>query len=485
MRNEKNLFLRLHYELLITLVAIALLSVNLPALAQEAKRVEVTASEQERETEAFNLGTEAYIYGYPLVIMETIRRVMTNVAAPEGLHAPPGQFAHQKQFPDASFRGMPNPNMDTLFSFAWLDLSKEPYILSLPSEHGRYYLMEMLDAWTNVFAAPGKRTSGTKAQKYAITGPGWQGRLPRGVKELKSPTNMVWLIGHTYCTGTPADYKVVHAIQDHYKLVPRSAFSKSYTPPKGTVEPNVDKRTSGWEQVKRMDAASYFKTLAQTMQSNPPATADGPMVAKLAKIGLTPEHDFDLNKLDPAVARGLERAPKTAQDKITAHGKNAGVQTNGWQYILETGVYGTDYLQRAYITAVALGANLAQDKVDMMTQVDGDGNSLDGGNRYVLHFPKGKTPPVQGFWSLTMYNAEHFLVANQLNRYTLNLSSKFRYNHDGSLDLYIQKDSPGKDKESNWLPAPADKFELMLRLYWPKESVIKGTWEPPAVKRLT
>jgi len=470
--------------LVISLIAVFLLLATLPAPAQEAKRAEVTASEPERETEAFNLGTEAYIYGYPLVIMETVRRVMINVAAPEGFHAPLGQFAHQRQYPDASFKGVPNPNTDTLFSFAWLDLSKEPYILSLPDEKGRYYLMEMLDAWTNVFAAPGKRTSGTKAQKYAITGPGWQGRLPRGVKELKSPTNMVWIIGHTYCTGTPADYKAVHAIQDHYKLIPRSALGKSYTPPKGTVDPNVDMKTSGWEQVRRMDAASYFKTLAKAIQANPPAATDGPMVAKLAKIGLIPEQDFDLNKLDPAVAKGLERGLKAAQEKITAHGKEAGVQVNGWTFTLKTGVYGADYLQRAYITSVNLGANLPQDKVDMMTQVEGDGKPLNGSQRYVLHFPQAQTPPAHGFWSLTMYNAEHFLVANPLNRYKLNSRSKVRYNQDGSLNLYLQKDSPGKDKESNWLPVPADKFELMLRFYWPKQSVLNGSWKPPAVKRL-
>lgn len=484
MRNKDNLFHRPFYKLLITLIAAFLLLTTQPGLAQVSKQVEVAASEPERETKAFNLGTEAYIYGYPLVIMQKVHQVMTNVAAPEGFHAPLGQFAHQKQFPDASFRGVPNPNRDTLFSFAWLDLSKEPYILTLPDEHGRYYLMEMLDAWTNVFAAPGTRTSRTKAQKYAITGPGWQGRLPRGVKEIKSPTNMVWIIGHTYCAGTPEDYKVVHAIQDHYKLLPLSAFGKPYTPPQGTVDPNIDMRTPGWEQVKRMDAASYFKTFAAVLEANPPAAADAPLVVKLARIGLIPGQSFDAGKLDLAVARGLERAPHAAQEKIQTNGKDAGLQVNGWQFTLKTGSYGTGYLQRAHITAVALGANLPQDEVDMMTQVDGDGKPLDGDHRYVLHFSKGQTPPVHGFWSLTMYNAEHFLAANPLNRYKLNSRSRFRYNQDGSLNLYIQKDSPGQDKESNWLPVPADKFELMLRLYWPKEALLKGSWNPPAMKRL-
>ena len=184
---------RSFYKLIIPLIPALLLLIAMPLLAQESKQVGAVPAEPEQETEALNLGTEAYIYGYPLVIMESIQRVMTNVAAPEGFHAPIGQFAHMRQFPDASFKGVVKPNADTLYSFAWLDLSKEPYILTLPDEKGRYYLMEMLDAWTNVFAAPGKRTTGTKAQKFAIAGPEWKGSLPRGVEEIKSPTNMVWL----------------------------------------------------------------------------------------------------------------------------------------------------------------------------------------------------------------------------------------------------------------------------------------------------
>ena len=358
-------------------------------------------------------------------------------------------------------------------------------MFSLPDEQGRYFLLPMLSGWTDVFEVPGKRTTGTGAQTYAITGPGWKGALPEGVKELKSPTNIVWILGRTYCTGTPDDYKAVHALQDKYSLVPLSSFGKPYTPPIGKVDPSVDMKTPVRDQVHRLDAASYFKTLASLMKENRPAKADGPMVEKLAKIGIVPGNDFDISKLDPATAKALQGVPKVAQEKIMGHFKNAGVFKNGWVYTTQTGLYGTDYLQRALVTAIGLGANRPQDAVYPTSEVDGDGKPYDGANKYVMHFPKGQTPPAKGFWSLTMYNAEYFFVDNPLNRYSISPRNDLKYNEDGSLDLYIQKDSPGKDKESNWLPAPQGKFILMLRLYWPQEtapSIIDGTWTPPAAK---
>ena len=268
------------------------------------------APDQAKAKEAFDLGVEAYIYGYPLVTMEMTRRVMTNVAKPSGQHAPMGQFANIKEYPDASFRDITAPNADTLYSIAWLDLTQEPYLLSLPDEHGRYYLMPMLDGWTNVFQAPGKRTIGTKAHKFLITGPGWQGKVPVGVTEYRSPTNLVWILGRTYCSGAPRDYKAVHKIQAKYSLVPLSAYGESYTPPPGRVDPGIDMQTPVREQVNALDAAAYFKLLAALMKNNPPAKEDAPMVAKLAKIGLIPGQDFDLAKLDPAVAKALQGVPQ-------------------------------------------------------------------------------------------------------------------------------------------------------------------------------
>ena len=440
------------------------------------------------QEEALRIGTDAYVYGYPLVTMEFTRRVMTNTDTPKGSHAPMGQFSLSRTYPDASFKDITAPNADTLYSTAWLDVSKEPYVFSLPDQKDRYYLMPMLSGWTDVFQVPGKRTTGDQAQTYAITGPNWQGALPAGVKRLSSPTNMVWILGRTYCTGTPEDYQAVHALQDQYKLVPLSAYGKPYTPPPGKVDPSIDMKTAVREQVNRLDGASYFKLLAALMKDNPPARADGPIVAKMARIGIVPGQDFDPSKLDPAVAKGLEGAPKAGVEKIMAHFKNAGTNVNGWVFSTKVGLYGTAYLQRAFVTEIGLGANRPQDAIYPTSEVDADGKPYDGANKYVIHFASKKDlPPANAFWSLTMYNGDYFFVDNPLNRYTLSSRNQLKENADGSIDLYIQKDAPSKDKESNWLPAPDGKFILMLRLYWPREqnpSIINGSWQPPPVKRV-
>ena len=436
--------------------------------------------------EDFWLATDAYIYGYPLVTMEMTRRVVTNVAAPEGTRAPMGQIIKMRQYPDATFRDVTAPNADTLYTTAFFDVGQEPWVLSLPDMKDRYYLMPMLDGWTTVFQVPGKRTTGTGAQTYAITGPGWSGMLPAGVKEYKSPTNIVWLLGRIYCTGTPEDYAEVHALQDQVKLVPLSAYGKPYTPPAGKVDPSIDMKTAVRDQVNRMDAVAYFTLLAQLMKTNPPSAADAPALAKFAKIGLVPGQDFDASKLRADFAR---RIPEIASDRIMIQFKiNKDVHDiDGWGFTTKTGIYGTDYLMRALITAIGLGANRPQDAVYPTSQKDAEGKAYDGANRYVLRSAKGQLPPVEGFWSLTMYDASYFFVANPINRYSISARQNLKANPDGSVDLYIQKDSPGADKEPNWLPAPAGKFILMMRLYWPNESnpsIIDGTWTIPPVRKV-
>ena len=443
-----------------------------------------------REYEARDTAIEAYIFGYPLVTMEMTRRVMTNVAAPEGTRAPMGQFVRMRSYPNAQFRDVTAPNADTLYTTTWLDVSKEPWILSIPDMKDRYFLFPMLDGWTNVFQVPGKRTTGTGAQQYAITGPGWTGTLPSGVKEYKSPTGIVWILGRIYCTGTPEDYAAVHAAQDQVSVVPLSAYGKPFTPPAGVVDAKTDMKTAVREQVNALDGVAYFTLLAQLMKTNPPAAADAPMVEKLAKIGIVPGKDFDASGLDPAVVAGIDAAPKVAQEKIMAWMKEGILARDltlehGWLFTTKTGLYGTAYRQRALITAIGLGANRPQDAVYPTSEGPDIFKNYSGTKKYVMHFKKGELPPVSGFWSLTMYDAGYFFVDNPLNRYTLSQRDKLKTNPDGSVDLYIQHESPGADKESNWLPAPADRFILMLRMYWPKEtspSIINGTWKIPEVR---
>ena len=233
--------------------------------------------------EARAIAEDAYVYGYPLVTMEMTRRALTNTATPEGVRAPMGQFALLREYPSAADRQVTAPNADTLYSMAFIDLSKEPYVFGIPDSGDRYYLMPMLDGWTEVFQVPGQRTTGNGAQTYAITGPGWKGTLPGGLTEYKSPTNLVWILGRIYCTGTPEDYAAVHALQDKLSLVPLSAYGRPYTPPQGRVDPSIDMRTPTRDQVNRMDTATYFTLLASLMKDNPPTAADAPMVARMRR----------------------------------------------------------------------------------------------------------------------------------------------------------------------------------------------------------
>ncbi len=430
---------------------------------------------------------DAYTYGYPLVTMEYTRRVLTNAVAPQGFTAPMGQFVRMREYPDAQFKAVTAPNADTLYTQAWFDVAKEPWIVSVPDMGDRYFLLPMLDGWTEVFASPGKRTTGGKAQTFAITGPGWTGTLPPGVTEYKSATAMVWLLGRIYCTGTPADYAAVHALQDQITAVPLSSYGKPYTAPPGVADPAVDTKTAVREQVNALSGADYFRTLADLLKTNPPTAADAPMVATLAKLGIVPGQDFDPAKLDPAVASALAAAPKPAQGTIMAWAKDgiaAGDNTlaNGWLFSTKTGTYGTNYLQRAYITAIGLGANLPQDAVYPTSEGPSQEVKYNGANKYTVHFDKGQLPPAKGFWSLTMYDANYFFVDNPLNRYTLSPRDDLRTNPDGSVDLLIQADPP--TDTANWLPAPKGDFVLMLRMYWPQEtppSIIDGTWKVPPV----
>lgn len=439
----------------------------------------VSAADQQTR----DLAAEAYIYGYPLVLMDLTRQVMTNVAKPGASTASINQLCNIQQFPEPTDTAVVSPNADTLYTFSFLDLSREPVVLSVPEMGNRYYLMQMIDAWTNVFAAPGTRMTGSKKKDFAITGPSWKGNLSSAVQQIKSPTNMVWIIGRTQTNGKD-DYAAVHAIQDQYKMMPLSSFGKPNAPQdSATLDPNIDMKTPPVDQANSMDAANFFSRLNALMAQNPPASVDADAIRRFATIGVAPGTPFNLQQLDSSIAQQIVGGVRHAQAKIFSEArKQRGEMVNGWEFMTDVGRYGTNYLWRAIVALVGLGANLPEDAIYPRAITDGNGNPLTGANRYEITFLKGQLPPVNAFWSITLYNDRQFFVPNPIQRYAIGDRDKLQFNDDGSLTIYIQRDSPGKEKESNWLPAPADSFSLFMRLYWPRNEIINGSWNPPKIE---
>jgi hypothetical protein len=291
-----------------------------------------------------------------------------------------------------------------------------------------------------------------------------------------------------YSTGAPEDLKAAHDFQDRVALIPLSSWGKQYTALPGKVDSNVDMRTPVRDQVNRLSAQAYFAALADLMKKNPPTAEDALPVAELEKLGIIPGQDFDLAKVPPEVAALLPRIPQIALKEIKEQGQNVADNKllNGWALSLRTGTYGTNYLQRAYIAAVKLGANLPEDTVYATSISDAAGRPYSGASKYVLRFEKDQLPPTNAFWSLTLYDPKFLFVPNSLNRHSLSSRSELVKNPDGSVDLYLQHDPPSQRAVvSNWLPAPSDKFTLMLRTYWPKPEVLDGTWTPPPVRPAT
>jgi hypothetical protein len=433
--------------------------------------------------EARTLAQEAWVFGMPLVYIATQIDTVTHVAKPQGSFAPINQFAHYREFPDASNKTVVGLNVDTLYSLASLDLAQGPIVLSVPDMGNRFWLMQLVDAWNNVPHAPGSRTLGGKGGNFAIVGPAWTGTLPTGLTELRIPTDLVLLGGRTYTAGKE-DYAAVHALQDQYRLVPLSEWGKAYTPPTDVpLKPGVDTSTSVPAQMLAMPPEAFFSRLNALLVTNPPEPADPATMARIARLGIAPGEPFSMTAFTPEVRKAIEEGVAAGQRQMqeTTRGK----EVNGWEITLDMGRYGTNYPYRASWTFYGIGGNLAEDAVYPLASKDGDGAALNGANKYILHFSKDEIPPVNAFWSLTMYDAESYLVPNAIDRYALGDRSRMKFGDDGSLTMYIQSQSPGADQQANWLPAPKEgDFRVALRLYAPKKEVADGTWSPPAVKRV-
>jgi len=427
-----------------------------------------------------DIATQAYIYAYPMVLMEKTRQVGTNVTQPIDSCAPMNQFAHLRAFPDASFRNVVRPNVDTLYSIAWVDLSDEPLVISVP-DTDRYYLLPILDMWTDVVAAPGTRTTGNSAGNFVLVGPDWEGALPENLIPITFTTNVGWMVGRTQTNGKD-DYEHVWAIQDRYKLTPLSQWLTGAVPPLSAIAETCDESVNPPEQVAAMDADTFFSLFAALLKENPPHLIDWGMVQQLEKIGVVVGEDFNFDELDSKTQAALNAAVTEGLELIASK-PLGGEFVNGWNISREfMGTYGAAYWQRANIALIGLGANPPEDAIYPLTLADPDGNPYQGGEDYVLHFDADQLPPVGAFWSVTLYDSDGYLVDNPIDRYALGDRDDLLYNSDGSLDIFVQSASPGELLDSNWLPAPAEgEFNLTMRLYWPSLDVLTGVWNPPPV----
>jgi hypothetical protein len=467
-----------------TALALALATaVTFPALA-------VDTSPRISADEASAIAADAYVYFYPMITMDVTRKQLTNMPEGSGIGGPMNQFVNVRTFPPADMKAVVRPNFDTLYSSAWLDLTKEPLVLSVPDTDGRYFLLPMLDMWTDVFASPGWRTTGTEAGHFLIAPTDWRPelrdgfdeyKLPEGTTRLDAPTPHVWIIGRTKTDG-PADYAAVNKIQDGFKLTPLSEWGKDYKAPAYQPDPKVDVKTPPKTTVDTMPGDAYFAYAAELLKTNPPHLTDQPMIARLERLGFKVGEDFDAAALDPVVKDAIAAAPGAGQALMKWKLPTLARIENGWSMNTDTmGVYGNYYLKRAIVAQQGLGANVPEDAIYPLNLADSTGQPLHGAHAYTLHFEKADLPPVDAFWSVTLYDQDGFQVANPLNRFAVSSWMPFVYNADGSLDLYFQNASPGKDHEANWLPAPTGPFNLTMRLYAPHSAALTGKWNPPAV----
>jgi hypothetical protein len=438
-----------------------------------------------REEAGYLLGEEEYVYGFPLVMMDVTRQVVTATAKSGEYSAPINQFGRIRTYVNPDFRNVVRISVNSIWSHTFLDLDQEPMIVTIPDSGSRYLVMQALNMWTDDFASVGTRTPDMKSGDFLIAGPKWTGTAPAGIKAtFRSSTRYAWVLVQI-SAASPADFPAIHKLQDQMKVTPLSAWGKPYTPPASVpVDPNVDLTATPFDQVRIMTGEMFFRRLATLLKDNPSYPADSRMMEKLKLLGIEPGEDFDPAKLDQKVRKGLNAAPWNVW-KLLAEGPYTMSAVNGWINMTNLGRYGNDYNTRAFIAYAGLGALTSDDAVYPSAFVDGDGHALDAAYHYVIHFPKGHLPPsAANVWSISPYR-ENFYIRNKLNRYGVLSSMPFKYNTDGSLDIYVQARSPGADKESNWLPTPpTGPFNLTTRIYQPKKEMLDGTYRLPPVMKV-
>ncbi len=464
-----------------TLLCALILGFTATANAQDKQNT--LTPEEAKAKQAYALGVQAYLWGYPMVVMQKSRDAMTRALDAPGtpahfkktgrIEGPVNQVANAWGMLGPDFTAVQSVNSDTLYEIIWLDSSEEPQIFHIPDTKGRYYTFQFIDAWTNNFHYASTRTMGSQDQEYVVVAPGWTGKLPEGVIRIDVPTPTSFIVGRIFVADLK-DVPAVNELQKQVTVTPLSSYGKKYTPPKVPVVPA--KKYTG-------DLA-FFEQLGDTLAINGAPAADAGILGLLNSIGLTTDHGFDPSALSDGEKKALAQAVKDGESMLAAKSASLGKNVDGWQYAPVLDAYfGTDYMTRAAIGYTAMFENTPIEAYYPSVFVDVDGNTLDASTgNYTMTFPKDGLPPVGAFWSTSMYDQEkRLLVANSLNRYKISSIDTLKTNADGSTTLYLQTASPGSGKESNWLPTPNAPFYMLFRMYLPEIEALNGQYELPGV----
>ncbi|MFD0982559.1 DUF1254 domain-containing protein [Tropicimonas aquimaris] len=453
--------------------------------------------------EARAIAKDAYIFGYPLV--ENYRIQYTYFVDQSGAEykGPWNKVLNTARLFTPKDTTIQTPNSDTPYSMLGADLRVEPLVLGVPKiDEKRYFSLQFIDAYTFNFHYVGSRTTGNGGGTYLLAGPNWTGDTPAGIDDvIRSETDFAFVIYRTQLMG-PDDLDNVKKIQAGYTLQPLSAFlgqtakdgtavpleKPNVLPTKVTVDHPVTKALTPVTQKDEKTDPKFFEILDLTLKLGPVPDEEKDLRARMAKLGIGTEAGFDPDSLSPEVLKAVQAGMTDAWDAFDTFKKeqiDTGKVTSADMFGTREEI-GGNWMYRMAAVILGIYGNSAEEAFYPVLQLDTDGNALSGANAYTVTFPKGQLPPVNAFWSVTMYGLpQSLLVENPINRYLVNspMLPDLKMNDDGSLTIYVQNEAPGKDKESNWLPAPAGPFWMAMRLYWPKEAALKGDWKAPGVEK--
>lgn len=445
-------------------------------LSGYSSNVQVFAAVADSETDEniWETVEDAYVYAFPLVLMDATETSATNTEEAVTGKAPVNQFIHSAALADAQFRTVVTPNVDTIYSQVWYDLSEEPMVYELP-ETDRFCKVQVLDGWTNTAAVL------DKAGAYAITLSTWEGELPEGVTRIDVPTSMAWSITRIVLSGEE-DLPNVYAIQEKMKLMPLSDYisGDTYEPPRGSYSEENDYIPV--DKVLSMDPITFFNKANELMVKNPPAAADKEMLEKIAAVNIGPGMEFDTSVLTGDVAENWKTMLTEVRLKLIKEGQKFSKKLGQWDYFGEPiGDFNTEYAYRALVALAGLGANTVEVALYPKIEQDADGNTLTGEKSYILHFESYPQVLEGGFWSVTAYGDDDFLIDNPIDRYCINDRSGLQANDDGSVDVILSEDAP-KDT-TNWLPVGDGGFHLFMRIYTPDMDALE-TWTAPTITEI-